>query len=184
MKRNLLVTLVCFLAGVSSVLAQGVTTASINGIIKDKKGEVLPGANIIAVHQPTGSQYGTMARVDGRFTIPNAKVGGPYKITVSFIGFETEERDNIFLTLGNSTDVDFAMTESGTQLQEILVVSSKSDVFNSDRTGASTNISNQEITRLPTISRSFNDYVRLTPQANANGFGGRSDGYNNITVDG
>jgi hypothetical protein len=122
--------------------------------------------------------------VDGRFTIPNAKVGGPYKVTVSFVGFEQQERDGIFLTLGNSTDVDFVLTESGTQLQEIQVVSSKADVFNSDRTGASTNISNLEITRLPTISRSFNDYVRLTPQANANSFGGRSDGYNNITVDG
>jgi hypothetical protein len=164
--------------------AQGVTTASINGIIRDKKGEALPGASVVAVHQPTGSQYGAVSRADGRFTIPNAKVGGPYKINVSFVGFEPQDREGIFLTLGNSTDVDFSLTESGTQLQEIQVVSSKSDVFNSDRTGASTNISNQEITRLPTISRSFNDYVRLTPQANANSFGGRSDGFNNITVDG
>ncbi|HMI66860.1 MAG TPA: TonB-dependent receptor [Cyclobacteriaceae bacterium] len=184
MKKYLLVAISFFLAGSATVLAQGVTTASINGIIRDKKGGVLPGANVIAVHQPTGSQYGAAARVDGRFTIPNAKVGGPYKITVSFVGFEQQERDGIFLTLGNSTDVDFILTESGTQLQEIQVVTSKADVFNSDRTGASTNISNQEITRLPTISRSFNDYVRLTPQANANSFAGRSDGYNNITVDG
>jgi len=184
MRKYLLVAIAFFLAGSATVLAQGVTTASINGIIRDKKGGVLPGANVIAVHQPTGSQYGAAARVDGRFTIPNAKVGGPYKITVSFVGFEQQERDGIFLTLGNSTDVDFILTESGTQLQEIQVVTSKADVFNSDRTGASTNISNQEITRLPTISRSFNDYVRLTPQANANSFAGRSDGYNNITVDG
>jgi len=184
MKKYLLVAIAFFLACSATVLAQGVTTASINGIIRDKKGGVLPGANVIAVHQPTGSQYGAAARVDGRFTIPNAKVGGPYKITVSFVGFEQQERDGIFLTLGNSTDVDFILTESGTQLQEIQVVTSKADVFNSDRTGASTNISNQEITRLPTISRSFNDYVRLTPQANANSFAGRSDGYNNITVDG
>jgi hypothetical protein len=184
MKKYLLVAIAFFLACSATVLAQGVTTASINGIIRDQKGGVLPGANVIAVHQPTGSQYGAAARVDGRFTIPNAKVGGPYKITVSFVGFEQQERDGIFLTLGNSTDVDFILTESGTQLQEIQVVTSKADVFNSDRTGASTNISNQEITRLPTISRSFNDYVRLTPQANANSFAGRSDGYNNITVDG
>ena len=165
MKKKLLGTVIFFLAGFPGVLAQGVTTANINGIIRDDKGEVLPGANVIAVHQPTGGQYGAAARGDGRFTIPNAKVVGPYKVTVSFVGFEPQQKDGIFLTLGNSTDVDFVLIESGTQLQEIQVVSSKADVFNSDRTGASTNISNQEITRLPTISRSFNDYVRLTPQA-------------------
>lgn len=175
---------VVFVLMTTGLWAQGVTTADIVGMVKDTKGEALPGASIVAIHQPTGSQYGASTRVDGRFTIPNAKVGGPYKITVTFVGFAEQSKDNIFLTLGNATDVNFTMQESGTQLGEVEVIASKGDIFNSDRTGASTNVSNVQITRLPTISRSFNDYVRLTPQANANSFGGRSDGYNNITIDG
>jgi hypothetical protein len=189
MRKILQLTLIFMLTATSGLLAQGVTTASINGFIKDSKGEALPGANIIAVHQPTGSQYGTSSRTDGRFTIPNAKVGGPYKLTVSFVGYENQEKDGIYLSLGNATDVNFQLAESGTQLQEVQVTASKEDVFNSERTGASTNITNQQITQLPTLSRSFSDYVRMTPQASINSFGGtnfggRSDGYNNITIDG
>ncbi len=176
--------------------AQGVTTATFSGFVKDGKGGVgpeavkgasnagLPGANIVAVHQPTGAEYITVTRADGRFIIPNARVGGPYKITASFVGYETQVKENLYLELGNTTNVDFVLTESGTQLSEVVVTAAKDPVMNSERTGAATNISNQVITRLPTITRSFNDYVRMTPQANGNGFAGRSDGYNNITVDG
>ena len=183
MRKHLLTTLTALLLCVGA-WAQGVTTGSFIGFVKDSKGGALPGANVVAVHTPTGSQYGTATRADGRFTIANAHVGGPYKITVSFVGYENQEKDNLFIVLGNTTNVDFTMAESGTQLAEVSVTAAKDPVLNSDRTGAATNISNQVITRLPTISRSFNDYVRMTPQANGTGFAGRSDGYNNITVDG
>ena len=183
MMKRLLMTITLALALVGT-FAQGVTTATFVGFVKDAKGSALPGANIIAVHQPTGAQYGTLSREDGRFVIPNAHVGGPYKLTVSFIGYENQVKDNLFLELGNATNVDFSLVESGTQLSEVIVSAKLDPVFNSERTGAATNISNQVITRLPTISRSFNDYVRMTPQANGNGFAGRSDGFNNITIDG
>ncbi|HEX6893302.1 MAG TPA: carboxypeptidase regulatory-like domain-containing protein [Chryseolinea sp.] len=170
----------------SGALAQGVTTSSISGFVTDQKGEALPGANVIAVHQPSGTQYGTSTLADGKFIIPNARVGGPYKITVSFVGYDTKELGDIMLTLGVTTNAEFQLVESGTQLQEITV--SGNSVINSDRTGAITTISNKQISQLPTLSRSFQDYVRLTPQANsATGgpsFAGRSNGYNNITVDG
>lgn len=181
--RKILLLLLLMMAFVRG-WSQGVTTATINGTIKDQKGAILPGATIIAVHEPTGSQYGTVSRSDGRFTIANARVGGPYKVTASFIGYETQEQTGITLTLGNSSEVNFELLESGTQLNEVTVSASSGDVFNSERTGAMTNISNQQIAQLPTIARSFSDYVRLTPQANGLNFGGRSDSYNNFTVDG
>ncbi len=185
MRKNLLLFFGLMLIATLSSIAQGVTTSTINGIIKDKKGEVLPGANVIAIHIPTGSQYGSASRSDGKFTIPNVKVGGPYKVTTSFVGYDNSEKNDIYLALGGSADLNFTLTESGTELAEVQVTASVGDVFNSDRTGASTSISSEQIRSLPTLSRSFNDYVRLTPQSNGgNGFGGRSDGYNNITVDG
>jgi len=178
--------LVAFAAVIANfgLMAQGVTTANISGFVTDSKGEALPGATVIAIHQPSGTQYGSATRTDGRFVIPNARIGGPYKLTVSFVGFENKEKSDIFLALGNTSNVDFKLSESGTQLSEILISGVSDPVLNSDRTGASTNISNTQITQLPTLSRSFNDYVRLTPQANGLSFGGRSDGFNNITVDG
>lgn len=180
MRKFLLFSIFAMIA--SAGFAQGVTTANITGAITSQAGEDLPGATIIAVHQPSGTQYGTTSRADGRFNIPNARVGGPYKLTVTFIGYEEQVKDNIFLTLGATSNNDFKLAESGTQLEEVLVKSSS--IVNADRTGAMTNISNTQITQLPTLSRSFNDYVRLTPQANGTSFGGRSNGYNNITVDG
>lgn len=183
MRKHLLTTFAVLLMCLGA-WAQGVTTGSFSGFVKDSKGGPLPGANVVAVHTPTGSQYGTATRADGRFIIPNARVGGPYKITVTFVGYENQDKNDLFLELGNTTNVDFTLAETGTQLAEVSITASKDPVMNSERTGAATNISNQIITRLPTITRSFNDYVRMTPQANGNGFGGRSDGYNNITVDG
>ncbi len=189
MIKKLLFAIALMLTIVTGMRAQGVTTSTISGIVRDAKGGSLPGATVIAVHQPSGTQYGTLARVDGRFVIPNARIGGPYKVSVSFIGFESQDKDGLFLELGNTTNVDFKMVESGTQLAEVVITATVDPVLNSDRTGATTNISNQQITQLPTLSRSFSDYVRLTPQASINSFGGtnfagRSDGYNNITVDG
>ncbi len=180
--RKILLLLILAFAASGAVLAQGVTTSTIRGSVKDQKGESLPGANIVAIHVPSGTQYGTSTRADGVFTIPNARIGGPYKITTSFVGYENQERNDIFLNLGVTANVDFQLAETGTQLEEILV--SGSSLINSDRTGALTNISTKQIAALPTLSRSFNDYLRLTPQANGNSFGGRSSGFNNITVDG
>ena len=182
MRKNLLVTVAFVLAALTGLWAQGVTTGSIRGTVKDQKGESLPGANVVAIHVPSGTLYGTSTRPDGVFTIPNARIGGPYKLTTSFVGYENQEKNEIFLNLGVTTNVDFQLAEAGTQLQEVLV--SGSSLINSDRTGALTNISTQQISMLPTLSRSFNDYLRLTPQANGNSFGGRSSGFNNITVDG
>ncbi len=182
MGKFLRLTVMLLLTASVGAWAQGVTTASISGKVTDSKGEGLPGANVVAVHQPSGTTYGTVTRTDGGFTIPNARIGGPYKVTVSFVGYQSQEKTDIQLSLGVTSNLNFSLTEEGTQLQEIVV--SGSSLINSDRTGALTNISTKQIQQLPTLSRSFNDYLRLTPQANGTSFGGRSNGYNNITVDG
>ena len=181
MRKILLLISLMLTAGVA-VLAQGVTTASISGVVKDAKGTALPGANIVAVHLPSGTTYGSSTRSDGGYTIPNARIGGPYKLTVSFVGYNTQEQGEIMLSLGVTANFNFQLTETGLELNEIIV--SSSALINQDRTGAITNISTAQIQQLPTLSRSFNDYLRLTPQANGNSFGGRSAGFNNITVDG
>ncbi|MBY0435712.1 MAG: TonB-dependent receptor, partial [Cyclobacteriaceae bacterium] len=182
MMKHLLSTFCLVLVALGGLLAQGVTTASISGQVNDNKGVGLPGANVIAIHVPSGTQYGTSTREDGGYAIPNARIGGPYKLTISFVGFEAQEKTDIFLSLGVTSTVNFTLAESGSELQEIVV--SASSLINADRTGAITNISTKQITQLPTLSRSFGDYLRLTPQANGNSFGGRSSGFNNITVDG
>ncbi|WDF76089.1 carboxypeptidase regulatory-like domain-containing protein [Mucilaginibacter sp. KACC 22773] len=163
--------------------AQGVTTASINGIVTDAKGAI-PGATVTITHVPTGTVYATVSRSDGRFNIPNLRVGGPYTFKVSFIGYKTFQQDNITLSIGQDQKLSAALEDNTATLGEVKVTASGSKVINSSRTGARETISRQQIESLPTINRSLSDFTKLTPSANGLSFGGRSSGYNNITVDG
>jgi hypothetical protein len=166
-----------------STFAQ-VTSSAITGVISDSKGEGLPGTTIVAVHEPTGTKYGTISDANGRFTFPSIKVGGPYKVSVSYIGFQNQEKTGIIAGLGASVIVNFKMTEDGKLLEDIVISATKSDVFNANKTGTATNISKEAIAQLPTIRREIGDYTRLTPQASGNSFAGRDGRYNNLQIDG
>jgi Carboxypeptidase regulatory-like domain len=162
-----------------------VTTASITGVVIDDKGEGLPGATVIAVHVPSGSKYASVSNTSGRYTLPAVRVGGPYKLTVTFIGYKDDVREGIITSLGTSSNVDFKMSTEGTSLDEVTISGTRSDVINSDRTGASTNIKREQFEKLPTLSRSLTDFSTLTPQAGPGfSFGGRSALYNNFSIDG
>src|SRR3712207_800708 len=163
---------------------QGVTTSSITGTVTDASGSELPGATIVAVHTPSGTRYGTTSLTEGRFTIPNMRVGGPYTVEVTFIGYQAQRLENISLRLGEPYVLNAKLSESGTALQEVVVSGTRNTILNAERTGASTNISRQQIENLPTISRSLQDFTRLTPQASGSSFGGASNRFNNITIDG
>ena len=186
--RRILLLAAFMTTALCGAFAQGITTASISGLVADSKGAGLPGANVIAVHTPSGTQYGPSTREDGRFTIPNARVGGPYKLTVSFIGYENQEKNDVYLSLGNTSSISFQMAEAGTQLEEIVVSGARQSVMNPDRTGAATNVDNRTIQSVPTINRGLKDFTKLSPYANGAGLGtsfaGSNNRYNQFAIDG
>ena len=192
MKKNFIINSVLFgalfallmMLPVSGVFAQGSTTAALAGNVVDEKGQGLPGASVIAVHEPTGSRYGGSTRADGRYNIVNMRVGGPYKITVSFVGYKNAVQSGIVLTLAQELRQNFKLEVNQSQLEEVKVVASRSSIINSGRTGAATTVGNNQITTLPTLNRSLGDFARLDPRANGLNFAGRNALYNNITVDG
>ncbi|MFV8226769.1 TonB-dependent receptor [Christiangramia aquimixticola] len=162
-----------------------VTTAEISGEVFYEGNNPLPGANVTAVHTPTGTTYGAVTNFDGGFKLLNLRVGGPYKISVSYVGFKTSVLDGIQLNLGQTYNVDIEMVSDATQLDAVVITASKNQVINSDRTGAETSIGSRELKALPTISRSAADFYRLEPTASSNGsFGGRNDQFNNFSLDG
>ncbi len=180
-KFNLLTAI--FLLFVSLAKAQE-TTSEIQGTVLDGSTPII-NATIIAVHVPTGTKYSTTSRKDGRYNLPNLRIGGPYTITTSSVGFKSTVQENINLLLGQEFKADFKLTQSATNLSEIVIASNRQDkTFNSNRTGSQETISRTLIERLPTISRSFQDFTKLTPSANGLNFGGVNASYNNITVDG
>lgn len=185
--RNLLVLLLSLLA-TQHGWAQGTTTSSLVGTITDQQGEALPGATIIAVHTPTGTQYVGPSNAQGRYSIQNMRVGGPYTVKISFVGFQDVTRNNIQLTVGQDYRLDVKLGEAATELGSVEVTATNPrSVLNADRSGPVTNISTEQLQQLPTINRSLNDFLRLTPQASpisTGSVGGGNYRQNNITVDG
>lgn len=162
-----------------------VTTASIYGFVRDEKGGVLPGATVAAVHQPTGAQYGVSTRAEGEYNLPNLRIGGPYTITISYVGFQTETIENVFLSLGQKLPLNVTIRSNAQQLTEVQVRSNANDVLNNNRTGPQTNISSNQLQTLPTIKRSIFDYTRLTPMSGGDGsFAGRNSRFNNFALNG
>ncbi|HVI46918.1 MAG TPA: carboxypeptidase regulatory-like domain-containing protein [Chitinophaga sp.] len=181
---NYFLGMLCCILFIPFVLHAQETTADIAGIVNSSQGAI-PGASIIAVHQPSGTKYVTVSRKDGRFNLPNLRIGGPYVLTISYIGFKDEKRENIFLTLGQEYKATISLETSTSSLNEVVVkTNSQSKIFNRAHTGSQEIITRAQMDRLPTISRSMADFTRLTPSANNLSFGGRSNQYNNITVDG
>ncbi len=186
MRRILQFLVVAMLLGPLGALAQGVTTASLTGIVKDKAGEIIPGANVVVTHVPSGTTYGAASRVDGYYNIEGMRVGGPYTIKVSFVGYKEQVQEEVYLELGQTLILNYELITEATELQAVVITGVQDAILNSEKMGASSNFSNRAINRLPSIGRDFRDITRLTPQAGGSSltFGGRSNLYNNLSIDG
>ncbi len=186
--RRQLMLLAALVMSVTIAVGQ-VTTSGMNGKIASSGGESLPGATVVAVHTPSGSQYGTTTDLDGNYRIPNMNVGGPYKITVSFVGFESYVNNEVYLNLGQTYKLSVKLSEKAATISGVEVVGARYDIFDGNRTGTETNVSLQTIERMPTVGRNFSDYTRLTPQARVTQGGGieiagTNNRYNAIYIDG
>ena len=180
--------IVMWLAFAFSAKAQ-VTTATLSGLVKDPKGAALGSATVTIEFPDAGIRQVLITKDDGRFTVPNLRVGGPYKVTVNHVSHQQAVSDEIYLELGLNNTVEFTLQEAAKELSGVTVTGSGgSKIFDNKRTGASTNINNRLLRTLPTISRSADDFLRLSPSASANyngiSFAGRNGQYNNYSLDG
>lgn len=174
---------VLLIAIVQAVLAQVTTSALTGKVTLGNTNESVIGATIQVVHVPSGTRYATVTNADGRYTIQGMRVGGPYTIKVSYIGYQPTEISNVTLQLGETYNQNFKMAEDASILGEV-VISGKGSKFTAEKTGASTNISNTQIMNMPTINRSITDIARLSPYSNGMSFAGGDGRSSNFTLDG
>ena len=183
MRKRILFTFALLVAVVCTAMAQ-VTTSALSGkVAMAADGEPVIGATVQAVHEPSGTRYTTVTNVDGRYAIQGMRVGGPYKVSVSYIGYNKKEFTGITLQLGETYNLNAKMSEDASQLEEV-VVSAHASKFAGEKTGASTNISQVQMQTIPTISRSISDLARLSPYANGMSFAGGDGRSTNFTLDG
>jgi hypothetical protein len=161
-----------------------VTSASMFGSVNSAEIELI-GATIVATHTPSGTVYGTTSNENGTYNLPNMRVGGPYTIEASYIGYANKSHENIYLTLGQKLRLNFELSEEGVTLDGVEIIGALDPILNGEKTGAGTTVSRDQLQNLPTISRSADDYTRLNPMSAEGGsFAGRNDQFNNYSLNG
>ena len=175
--------LVALIISSATIIQAQVTTSSMSGRVTDAEGAVI-GATVIATHESSGTTYGTVTNLEGRFNLNGMRVGGPYTVEVTYIGYGKASKKNITLSLGENYALNVELSEESTSLDEVVVTALRTK-FTSEKTGAATNITNAQIDNLPTVNRSIMDITRLSPYGgNGMSFAGTDGRTANFTVDG
>src|SRR5574344_1150506 len=170
---------------VSAGLFAQVTTSSMSGKVTEKDGSPVVGATVIATHTPSGSKYYSTTDNSGNYRILNMRIGGPYDVEVSLLGYGSNKTGGAYLKLGENFVRNVVMNVEAVALNEVVVqAKGNNPIMNSDKNGASTNVSSTQLKQLPSISRSILDFTKFTPQANGTSFGGRDNRMNTVTIDG
>ena len=181
--KSLLLSVAAMLLVVSA--AAQVTTSALNGKVSDRQGEGIPGATVVAVHTPSGTQYYAVANAEGRFTINGMRTGGPYTVEVSCLGYQSVTYTDVTLQLAEAYAINATLNDDAQMLSEAMVISEAATKFAVEKTGAATNVNSRQIVSMPTVSRNLTDVTRLSPYGgNGMKFMGSDDRSSNFTIDG
>ena len=182
--KSLVLAIITMFAGIAA--SAQVTTSSLGGRVVDQNGEPVIGAAIVAIHEPSGTSYGSVTNVDGLYTIQGMRTGGPYRVEVSCLGYQQVNYTEITLTLAETYNLNAQLNESNEFLSEAVVIAAPTSKFAAvEKTGSVTNIDNKQIEAIPTVNRNITDVTRLSPYGGSGMSFAGSDGRTaNFTVDG
>jgi Carboxypeptidase regulatory-like domain/TonB-dependent Receptor Plug Domain len=188
-----LAVMVCALLLATTPIFAQVTTGGIAGtVVSDADNSALPGVTVEAVHTPTGTRYSTVSGAGGRYTLPNVRVGGPYKVTGSLEGFKPANTTGVEVGLGATSEVALRMKLAAVT-ETVTVTARPDEIINPNRTGSTSTVAEKQIETLPTVNRSLQDFARTNPYFNVEVWdaassrmtvAGRNNRYNTIQIDG
>ncbi|MGS0748029.1 carboxypeptidase regulatory-like domain-containing protein [Halpernia sp. GG3] len=160
-----------------------VTSSEITGTVRDESNNPIA-SSVTVIHVPSGTRYVTKSNKDGIFVLPDVRVGGPYKILVTGENAKEGEQENIYTSLGNTSNVNIVLGEKSKTIEAVVINGARRGIINSNATGPSSTFDANSISRTPSISRSINDVTKYNPYSNGNSFGGQDSRFNNFTIDG
>ena len=186
MKQTIKCLIAAFAAMLMSVAAFAqVTTSALGGRVVDANGEPVIGAAVVATHEPSGTVYGVITNNDGRYAINGMRAGGPYKVEISCLGYQTLAYTDVTLQLAETSALNGQLAEDSQMLGEAKVIAASASKFAAEKMGSATNISSEQIVSIPTVNRSITDVTRLSPYGgNGMSFAGADGRTANFTVDG
>lgn len=172
----------------SQIAAQSTSTAGIRGRVVDGEGAPVAAAAVTLMDSRTGTTANTRSDADGRYAIRGQRPGGPYRLTVSHLGFRGFVHDGIVLRLGRFVDLRIVLVTEAIGLPELVVQADSDPDFNPGRIGIATLVTSETLRELPTLSRNFIDFAALSPVARVTREGvsvaGASFRFNTLNVDG
>ncbi len=182
--RLSILLVVAFFMQLSHVIAQA-TNAGFAGVVRGDNNEALIGATVTIYNNSTGFETGTITNVNGEYLIQQVPLGGPYDITVSYLGYSTAKQTGYTMDQGDQIRVDFQITTAETELA-LITVSGASLRNRINQIGSTTEINAQQIRSLPTEGRNFTFLTSLSPLqgAGAINLGGQRRTSTNVLVDG
>ena len=188
MQKRILFLIAAVMVMISSAMAQ-MTTSGVSGKVtmNDADGEEVIGASVMAVHVPSGTRYHAITNAKGAFAIQGMRAGGPYTISITYIGMQTKTFENVVLALGETYHVNAWLKDDEKTLGEIVVKGQRG--LNNTRTGAAQSINNARLQELPSITHSVADIARINPfvkvsEGGAMTIAGSNNRYNAIQIDG
>lgn len=154
----------------SRLLAQGMTTAAIRGVVHTADGADAKGTRVTVRNTATGYVVQSEVR-HGRFFVDGLDVGGPYTVTLRRLGYRPYEQQGVYLGLGEAIDLRIVLRAAPVSLDPIRSTEAAPNVHAGG--GAATTISDSLLHRLPSLNRNLYDFARLTPQVSTKiGFAG------------
>jgi hypothetical protein len=182
MKKTILFLASCMVSIIS--FAQ-ITTSSISGVVVNEKKEVMVGASVVATHVPTGTTYKTVTNKTGAYVFPAVRVGGPFTVVASFVGYKNNQVADLSTNLGVASNIDFVLLATGSNLAEVVVSSNRNGLFSKERTGASQQFTRRDLQNIPiTGARTIDGITKYNANGNGNSFGAQDSRLNNFTIDG
>jgi hypothetical protein len=170
--------------GFQGLAAQGVTTAAVTGRVTDETGTAVPQVELTLILTSTGERRITRSRDDGSYAIENVTVGSSFTLSARAIGFEPKTSNQFALALGQRLTLDLSLKRSAVEVAGVTVEANSDPLRSTARTGAQSLLSDFTIHRLPTLNRSFTDFMSTAPQIVGRSVTGQNDRFNNIQIDG
>lgn len=178
----LFMVLLCCFTG-NQLLAQ-TTQASIIGFVTDENNKPIQGASVQVRNESTGFNTRTLTNTKGDFTFKELPLGGPYTVTVTYVGYGQQQRTNYMLNQGDVVRLSIGLQIAAADMKEVTVTASSGLKKKRENFGAATAVTARDIARLPVNGRNFTSLIDLSPLSRGGSLSGQLASSTNFTIDG